>query len=624
MTHNVPEASERVTFAARAERYARQVVEGEIVAGKWTIAACQRNLDDLARSESDPDWPYVFDANACGRVCKFLQLMPHVKGEDARAQWIDGQRHQPRLVLQDWQVFCYGVPFGWLHRETGKRRFQWVYLEVARKNGKSTPAAGLALYLTGADGEPGAEVYSLATKKDQARIVWDVAKQMMDKDPAFFLAPPHGLGMDYSSRAIFQPHTASKYEPLGRDSDTKDGFNTHAFVADELHAWKDRNLWGVMESSMGARTQPMGIAITTAGFNPSGVCYEQRDYLSRVLNSTLLAHGGMGYRVQGDALQDDTLFGVIYTLDDSYADDHPSCNRDDDGKPKPDDWADEATWPKANPNLGISVSLKYLQDRARKAMASPQSRAEFQTKHCNQWLAADTAFMDMAAWDRCADTTLSEDDFAGEDCWCALDAAFKTDFFSRAKLFRRGEHYYAFTRHWLPELKIDAHDAPQFWAWAQEGLITPAPGAVIDIELIRDDIEQAGRQHQLREVPFDPYQLTQFASEMLEDGVPMVEMRATVQNFSEPMKFLLELVLEGKFHHDGDPVLRWMIANVVCHRDAKDNIYPRKIQGQEETRKIDGAIALIMALGRAMVDAGQVKTVKQGFVDLDAELATEE
>ena len=608
MTAECPPGTERITFAARAERYARAVVDGEIVAGKWTIAACQRHLDDLARSESDDNWPYEFDAGACGRVCKFLQLMPHIKGEWARPVLIDGELHRQRIKLEDWQVFCFGVPFGWVHRETRLRRFQWMYLEVARKNAKSTPAAGLALYMTGADNEPGAEVYSLATKKDQAKIVWEIAAQMMAVDPDFSLPKPHGLGMKSNRLAIYQEHSSSKYEPLGRDSDTKDGFNTHAFVADELHAWKDRNLWGVMESSMGARDQPMGIAITTSGFNTAGVCYEQRSYLTRVLNSTLLAHGGMHYRVEGDALVDDTFFGVIYTLDDSYADSHRSAVIDEKtGKPKPDDWADESTWIKANPNLGVSVSLKYLRDRCRKAKASPQSRAEFQTKHCNQWLAADTAFMDMAAWDACADTALDPSQFKGEDCWIGLDAAFKTDFFDKVKLFRRGEHYYCFATHWLPSAKIDAHDSPEFWAWKEQGLIVESPGPVIDIELIRESIDDDCSTHQVCEIPFDPAQLTQFAGEMLDDGRPMVEMRATVLNFSEPMKTLLELVLEGKFHHNGDPVLRWMIANVVCHRDAKDNIYPRKIAGQEDTRKIDGAIALIMALGRAMVGSGDAQ-----------------
>ena len=589
MTAAVPRPAARITYAARAERYAQAVVSGDVVAGKWVKAACQRQLDDLARSESDPDWPYVFDAEACGRVCNFLQCLPHIKGKWARPVVENGRITVPRIRLEDWQVFAYGVPFGWLHRETGLRRYRWVYEEVARKNAKSTPAAGIALYAAFADGEPGAEVYSLATKEEQARIVWDMAHQMVLRDEEFRLQVPYGLGLGETRRSIFQLHTASKYQPLGRDSKTLDGLNPHAFIADEFHAWKERSLWDVMTSAVGAREQPLGWIITTAGYNSAGVCYEQRQYLQRVLNTTLLQHDGMGYAVRGGSVEDDTFFGLIYTLDDDYADGRDA-----------DNWADESVWIKANPNLGVSVFADELRAAAKKALASPQSQSEFRTKRCNQWVSASSEWMDMARWDACSDPALDETDFSGEECWIGLDAAFKDDIFAKLKVFRRGADYYAFGRYWLPETRLDPDEYPEFAAWAQQGYIERADGAVIDVSLVKADIARDGDQHDIRDIPYDPAMLTQFASEMLDAGYPMVEIRPTFGRFSEPMKLLTELVLQGRFHHNGDPVLRWMVTNVLCaHRGGL--IYPAKQPGKERTHKIDGVIALIMAIGRAMV-----------------------
>lgn len=601
MTGDRPAAATKITFAARAERYARAVVDGDIVAGKWVKAACQRHLDDLARSDEDPAWPYRFDAEACGRVCTFLQCLPHIKGRWARPQVRNGRIVKSRIVLEDWQVFAYGVPFGWLHRDTGLRRFRWMYLEIARKNAKSTPCAGLSLYLMSADNEPGAEVYSLATKEKQARIVWDMARSMVLREQEFRLPKPAGLGVSTTRRSIYQEGSESKYEPLGRDSDTLDGLSAHGFVADELHAWKDRTLWDVLASSVGAREQPMGIAITTAGYNTDGVCFEQRSYLQQVLNATLLAHGGMGYRVTGASLVDDTYFGMIYALDNDYAD----------GR-EPDNWADEAMWPKANPNIDVSVSREELRVASRKAMHSPQSQSEFRTKRCNQWLAAASEWMDMAKWDRCADPTLTEEDFRGEDCYAGIDAAFKSDFFAKVKLFERDGIYTAFGRYWLPSTRLDPEEFPQFHDWAERGLVQREEGAVISIESIKADLARDRELHCIREVPYDPNQLMQFSTEMLADGYPMVEIAPTFRRFSEPMKFLQELVLQGKFRHNGDPVLRWMVTNVLCaHRGGL--IYPTKQKGKERSHNIDGVIALLMALSRAMVKAGEAEKEYQMF-----------
>lgn len=604
-------AAARPGYAERALRYARAVLAGEVVACKWIKAAAQRQLDDLARAgqlvdgqvleleardaaQADPDWPYYFDAAAGAHVCQFIELLPHVKGEWARPTWVNGLPRFPTIVLEDWQVFFLVVLFGWKRSASGLRRFVRAYLEVARKNAKSTLAAGVALYMLAADGEPGAEVYSAATKKDQARIVWDVARQMVARERDFA-----DLGVGYNARAIVQESTGSKYEPIGRDSDTQDGLNVHCFVSDELHAQNDRGLYDVLDSATGARQQALGLGITTAGYNTAGVCYEQRTYLSRILNSVLHAHGGMGYRIEGNALRDEAYFGLIYTLDTGYAEDPETGEA-----PPDDDWSDPAVWIKANPNLGVSVLIEGMLDAATKARGSTQSQKEFRTKRCNQWLASESGWMDLAKWRACGDARLTEAEFAGEECWLGLDAAFKTDLFAKVKLFKRGERFYVFGRYWLPEAVVFADGNDHFRAWAEEGLIEVADGAVVDVEPIKDALRADADQHVVREIAFDPAQLTQFATEMIDDGFEMVEIRPTVLNFSEPMKIIGELVKQGRLAHNGDPVLEWMVGNVVFHKDAKDNIYPRKAHDGD---KIDGVVALIMAIARAIAGARPIE-----------------
>ena len=600
-----------MTYAERAKRYALAVISGEIVACRYVKAAAQRHLDDLARAEFDATWPYRFDVDKAERVCAFIELLPHVEGKWAKPIVVDGVLMYPKLRLEDWQVFCLVVLFGWVNAVTGLRRFRRGYLEVARKNAKSTLAAGIALYLLCADGEEGGQVYSAATKKDQAKIVWSVAQRMIEREPEF-----RALSVGFTKQAIFQSSTGSKYLPVGRDSDTQDGFNTHAFISDELHAQKDRGLYDVLDSSTGARAQPLGLGITTAGSNTAGVCYEQRSYTVSILNATLKRHGGMGYRQDGSEHDDDTYFGIIFTLDHGYApkplgatpaaiaeqkarglvideEKRTACRPND-------DWGNPDVWIKANPNLHVSVNVDDLIAKCRKAKASTQSQGEFRTKHCNQWIAADSAWMDMTQWHACADPALRAEDFTHEECMIGLDAAFRTDLFAKIKLFRRDGRHYVFGQYWTTRAKLEEKGNEHLAAWVEDGWLDVSDGSVIDIELVKQSLRKDADMHIVREVPYDPAQLTQFSSEMIGEGFEMVEIRPTVLNFSEPMKQVTELVLQKQLHHNGDPVLAWMIGNVVCHRDHKDNIYPNK---QRPELKIDGAIALIMALARMLAQS---------------------
>lgn len=540
-------------YCAIARRYAEDVVAGRIPACKYVRQACQRQLDDLARA----DWAYTFDEQRAAHVCRYIELLRHVKGRWAR--------HNERIRLEPHQIFRLTTVFGWVDAK-GRRRFKMAYTELPRKNGKSLEAAGVALYCLTADQEPGAEVFSAATTRDQAKVVWDVARRMVDKDPGL----RRRFGCATGAHSIYVEHTASSFKALSRDQQgNHDGYNLHCGIVDELHAHKTRDIWDVLETATGSREQPLIWAITTAGSNRAGICYEQRAYVIKILEGVV---------------EDPAYFGIIYTIDEG------------------DEWDDPATWQKANPNWGVSIDPEDIERKARKAMQMASARNNFLTKHCNVWVNADTAWMDMRAWERCADPTLSPEDFLGEPCLEALDLASKVDIAAKLQLFAREiagvTHYYAFGRYYLPEAAAEDGRNSQYEGWALEGRLVLTPGNVTDYEYIKADLRDDASRFEITEVPYDPFQATQLSGELLAEGFPMVEIRPTVLNFSEPMKELEKLVLAGRLHHDGCPVLAWMISNVVCHTDAKDNIYPRK---EFPENKIDGAVALIMAIARAMV-----------------------
>jgi phage terminase large subunit-like protein len=266
-----------------------------------------------------------------------------------------------------------------------------------------------------------------------------------------------------------------------------------------------------------------------------------------------------------------------------------------------DDWTAESTWRKANPNWGVSVMPEVVAQLCAKAMELPAAQANFQTKHLNIWVNADSAWMNMQKFRACADPDLSLDDFGGCRCWIGLDLASKTDIAARYLLFEREldgqKHYYGFLRSFLPESAVQESRNSQYSGWEIEGRITTTPGFVLDFGVIEGDLIDCFSRFDVQEVAYDPWQATQLASRMTEAGAIMVEYRNTVQNFSQPMKEFDALVQSGRFHYDGDPVFEWMVSNVVCHVDAKENIYPRK---ETSANKIDGVVAAIMAIGRAI------------------------
>jgi len=549
------------SYIAIAKQYAQSVVTGSIPACRWVQLACQRQLNDLARFKGK-DSPYRFnpklsDRNGRGfhpadNLCAFIERLPHVKGPLAG---------EP-ISLEPWQVFILTTVFGWVTPD-GKRRFRRSYIEVPRGNAKSTLSSAVALYMLAADHEGGAEVYSLATTRDQARIVFGDAQTMARRSPGFRTR----FSVNVGAHNMHVLASGSKFEALSAEGSTLDGLNIHFGCVDELHAHKTRTVYDVVETGTGKRDNSLLWVITTAGSNRAGICYEVRTFVSKLLDGVF---------------EDDTQFGIIYGLDDG------------------DDWTSENALIKANPNWGISVRPEILGPLQAKAMQLPSAVNNFKTKHLNEWVNADTAWMDMRAWDACADTSLDIDNFIGQPCWIGLDLASKTDIAALILIFAHPEiadAYLTFGKYYLPEDTVHGAGNSQYSGWMRIDRLTVTPGNVIDFSWIEADLLDMASRFAIQAVAFDPFQATQLSTRMLAEGLPMIEVRPTVLNFSEPMKILEALVLQKKLAHDGDPVLTWMASNVVAHLDVKDNIYPRK---ERPENKIDGIVALIMALSRAI------------------------
>ena len=541
-----------MTHAEAATLYAKRVVAGEVPACKWVRLACQRQLDDLERWKDGG--PYRFDTDAAERVCKFIELLPHTKGEWAR--------RREKIRLEPWQQFILTTAFGWVRRDDGMRRYRTVYEEEPRKNAKSTKGAGVGLYMLAADGEAGAEVYSAATTRDQARIVFSDAQAMARKEAAF----RQRFGVEVGAHAIWVHEESSKFIPLSADAQTLDGLNVHCAIIDELHAHRTREVYDVIETATGARSQSLVWNVTTAGSNRSGICYEIRTYATKVLEGIV---------------EDETFFGIIYTIDDG------------------DDWTTEEAWRKANPNYGVSVKPDDMARLCVKAQQMPSAQNNFLTKRLNVWVNAGAAWMDMRRWEAQADPVMRPEDFEGCRCWVGLDLAAKRDLTARVLLFEKDGHYYAFLRCWLPAETIQNSSNAQYSGWEKDKFIVETDGATVDYEEIRRDLNEIYDQFKPRAIAFDPHDATMLVGKLLEDGLPMVELRQNTVNLSEPMKEFEAQVYARRFHHDANPVFAWAVSNVVYRENAKGEVYPRK---EREENKIDPVVATIIAFNRAMAD----------------------
>jgi len=547
-------------FLKAADKYARDVVSGRVVACRWVRLACERHLNDLKRSKASKAYPYIFDGTKAARVCRFLSLLRHTKGKWAAK----GER----IKLEPWQVFLTCCMFGWVHRkpnEDGKhlRRFRRVFLLIPRKNGKSLLAAGWGLYMLCADGEHGAEVYCGGVSEKQAWEVFRPARLMVVKDPelaAYF-------GVTFNASNLHVASNESRFEPI--IGNPGDGSSPSCAIHDEYHEHPTDAQVDTMQTGMGAREQPLQIIITTAGDNLSGPCYAFQQDAQTMLEGLVEA---------------DDLFAVIWTID------------------KGDDWSDPATLRKANPNYGVSVFAEFLTTQLNNAKLSPRKAGNFQTKHLNVWVQAREPYFNVLAWQDAANPGLSLEQFKDMSCVVTLDLASKIDVAAMSIMFKypeemaaaRGKRFALFHRFYLPEDTVNMPENERYRTWEAEGRVIVTPGSLIDMDQIRDDLLDLAGYLQVEVVGVDPWQATQLITQLQNEGVPVVEYRQTVQTMSDPMKYLDGLIRAGFVDHDGDPMFTWMLSNVVAKEDAKDNVYPRK---ERQGNKIDGPVASIMATG---------------------------
>ncbi len=572
-------APQRPDYAGIALAYARAAAADRKQAThcKWVRLAAQRHLRDLKRS--GPAWDYAFDPWHANDVCDFIEKLPHVEGS-----W------ETRTIrLEPPQIFILAVIFGWRRKAGGQRRFSSVYIEMARKGAKSTLTAGVALYCLCCEAEVGPQIVIGATTGEQAGKVFKPAKAMVDKTIALRAA----FGLQAFSRSITCAANGGFIQPINAKGKTQDGWNPHLGILDELHAHKDRALFDVIRSAFGSRKNPLMWVITTAGYDTAGVCYEQRDFVTKILQGLLPA---------------EHYFGIIFTLD--GADDY------DDGRADGDDPFDPRTWVKANPMLGVTPTLASMQDYAADARASPASEGEFKTKRLNLWLNAANAWLNMTQWRAAADPTLDWADFEGLECWIGGDLADKDDITALVlEAFDREGRLIFKPIFYLPQAVLLHPDHAQgkspapYRLWAEQQHLILTEGDWVDHNQVEGQVREWINRFNVRKVVFDQFAAAQaMAVRLNEDFGPIAEiLHKSAAKVTDPAKELEARVKAGpaRLRHDGNPVLTWMAANVVVSRRLDASILPKK-ETQMSKNKIDGIDAVVNGLKPAMQAAEEM------------------
>lgn len=541
-----------------ATDYARLAVSGDIVVGPLVRLACQRHIDDLERGhERGLTWNPDLAEHAIG----FIERLRHYQGIHAGR----------RFVLSPFQKFIIGSLFGWYAGE--QRRFRVGYVEIAKGNGKTPLAAGIALYMLVADGEAGAEVYSAATSRDQAQICFNDGKEFVRACPPLL----NRLSVGHSNIAYLQK--SSYFRPVSAEGRGLDGKRPHCVIVDELHEHPTSAVVDKMRAGTKGRTRSLIFEITNSGYDQLTVCWEHHDYSVKVLQSVL---------------QNDAWFAFIASLD-----------KDD------DPFDDETCWPKANPNLGVSVTSEYLREQVREARDIPSKRSLVLRLNFCLWTEASENWVDLTHWDQCS-APVDEASLHGRECYGGLDLASVSDFTACGYLFppTADEPWEFLLRLWLPEAAVkklrDKQRLP-IDEWIRRGFVSVTPGNVTDYAYIRKAIADDRAHFNLRELAVDRWNSTQLVNELQEDGVTVVEFGQGFQSMSTPCKEVERLYMSHRLAHGGHPVLRWMATNVVATKDPAGNV---KFDRAKSTNKIDGMVSLAMAMGRAVV--AQPKIINDG------------
>jgi len=568
-------------YLALAEQYVADVLESRITTCKWTQLACKRQRDDLVRE----DFAYRFDRRAAENVCAFMEILTHVKGD------LGGKN----LVLEPWECFVLTTLFGWLRKDTGKRRFRRGFLSCGKGNGKSILSSGLCLYMLCGTGEMGADVVTAGSTLPQARLVFDVARDQLRANPRMV----HMFGLKVLNNSIIHEPTTSTMRPVSSKGSSLAGILPNYCSADETWAYRNRSLLEELERAIDKRLNSLLMTITHAGADLSSVGYEQHENACAVLSGTL---------------PDEKSFAIVYNPE-GYV------------------WTTREAWAAANPNLGVSVYEDSLGDACHRAQVVTSQQEAFRCKNLNEWLSADSSWIDIEKLRLCQDKTLHMKDFK---LWTeaeyqgygttprrfvmGVDLASRSDLASVSLICTKQvegvTHYFHFGRYYIPEETLANSPVAQLKGWAARGLLIKHPGPCLNIQRIQDDIIAMKKDGwKITAAAYDEWQAEQTAGNVTEEGgypTDMIKFGKTAKNYSPTMDFFQSLVLEKRFHFGDDPVLLWALSNVVCHRDVNQNLFPRKTK--DNNRKIDPAISLLFALRCAMVSEGEyVKPVASFF-----------
>lgn len=542
------------------------VVSGKIQACKYVIQACQRHINDLKQSKK-ASFPYRFDVDEANRWFELYGLL---------RLWKSKWAGQP-FKLEPWQKFIVGSLFGWLHKKTGLRRFKKAYIEMARKNAKTTLMAGIAVGMMCIDGENGAQVYAGATKEEQARIVVNDTARIIEASGDVYIDPETSqknfriYDLNGVAKRIVYFDSNSFMAPVGRDSKSLDGLDISCGIIDEYHAHKSDELKAVIESAMGARKQPLLLMITTAGFDKESPCFAYRRMITELLD---------GIKT------DENTFGIIYTLDEG------------------DDWQDPKTWIKANPNLGVSVDPDFLKSELVDALNQPSKQTSFLTKNLNLWVDAPTVWIPDEQFKACIDyRDLSE---LSGDCWIGLDLAATADICC-AHLYFPAQKYFKPIFFCPKETakKRERDDGVPYQQWAKDNWIKLTDGGggkTTDYSYILSFITGLPESINVKTIAYDRWNSSQLVIELKQLGYRCEPYAQSMSNMSYPTKEFEKMVLANELTHDGNPCMSWMMRNVALITDGNDNI---KIDKKKSAQKVDGPVAAVMALGQHIIDGAQ-------------------
>lgn len=531
---------------------------------RYAQLARDRQRSDLKRSlAGDPEFPYYYDDAAADRVIKFFSYLRHIEGE-----W-RGQRFIP----VDWQEWDILRPlFGWKRRDNGYRRFRSAYIEIPRRNSKSTIAAGIGDYMLIGDKEYRAQVYSAATKEDQARVVWGIARDMLKLSPELIDE------VEIFKKSIYCPHLGSVFLPLGRDSRTQDGFSVHTGIIDEYHAHKTEEMRDVISSGRGSRRQALLFVITTAGVTNEGPCKVESDICKRILQGLI---------------PNDEYFVYITTVDD------------------PNKWDCEEEIIKANPNWGISVKPEQILSELKEAKQNPRKENEFKRKHLNLWTEQATKWLSLQHWDNCG-KLIDPEWLKGKTFYGGLDLGISRDLsafvWSCAGPMiddpKGGEQVptvISLAKFWMPQENIDKRyhdDGIAYPTWVEQGYITATPGETTRYDIIRKEINELAQQYGIAEIAIDRAHAHQLMVELEDDGFTIIKHSQGFQAMNFPCTILEELVLQERLYHGANPVMAWMASNAAILTNANEEI---RIVKEASAERVDGIVAMAMSIGRLLV-----------------------